>query len=494
MSLLSKVRRSGFVKDREITLVRPDGSKVDCLISANLIKDAKGATVGYEAIIKDITERKRFVDKTLDSVTDGVFIIDAKHRITYFNAAAQKILDIPRKSALRKHAWEVVYGGQRKESLLLRACEDSLDIIDREEEFVTPKGMRVPVSLSIASLSDKTGKHLGCVVTFRDRSTIVELQKEIDQKYTYQDIVSKNRRIREIFDILPSIAESDSTVLIEGRSGTGKELFARAIHDLSPRASGPFVAVNCAALPDTLLESELFGYVKGAFTNAVKDKPGRFALAEAGTILLDEIGDLDKALQVKLLRVLEQREYEPLGSIVPVKSNVRVIASTNRDLTMEVELSNFREDLFYRINVVRITLPELRERREDIPLLVRHFVKKLSLKMGKAVPTVSDEVLDVLMGHDYPGNVRELENILERMLVISSGGVIDRRHLPPELAVAKTEGDEYVSFKDEMMGSEKKMIEEVLTRYQGNRALAARALNINRTTLWRKMQKYNLLK
>ena len=291
-----------------------------------------------------------------------------------------------------------------------------------------------------------------------------DLKKEIDEKYTFLDIVSKNKKMREIFAILPAVAESDSTVLIEGKSGTGKELLARAIHNLSPRKNGPFVAVNCSAIPESLIESELFGYVKGAFTDAVRDKVGRFAAAGGGTILLDEIGELAKPLQVKLVRVLEQRRYEPLGSIDSHDLDARIICATNRDLGMEVGLGNFREDLYYRVNVVRIALPEMRERREDIPLLITHFVKKLSGRMGKPVVTISDEVMDILMSHEFPGNIRELENIIEHMLVVSSGDTVTRRHLPRELLPKDAEEDDYTSFKDEIEGSEKKMIQEVLNR------------------------------
>ncbi len=490
---IKQIDRQGSVRDYEVMLERKDGTPLDCLISAGVIRDGSGAMTGYQGIIKDITTRNRFVEKSLNSVADGVFITDTSGRITYFNAAAEKILGIARKDALKHPFAEVVYRGKKKVSPLIRSCSTGLEALDQEDEFITRALVPVPVSVSVSHISDASGKGIGCVVAFRDLTTIVELKKEIDEKYTFLDIVSKNRKMQEIFDILPAIAESDSTVLIEGKSGTGKELFARGIHDLSPRKNGPFVAVNCAAIPETLLESELFGYVKGAFTDATRDKPGKFAAAEGGTILLDEIGELAKPLQVKLVRILEQRRYEPLGSVVSKNLDVRVVTSTNRDLSMEVGIGNFREDLFYRINVIRIMLPELRERRDDIPLLVNHFIKKLSLRMGKPLQTISGDVMDVLMSYDFPGNVRELENIIERMLVVSSGGVISRRHLPKELVREDPEDDDYVSYKDEIEGSERKMIQEVLIRYKGNRNLAARALNINRTTLWRKMQKHNLL-
>jgi PAS domain S-box-containing protein len=491
---MERIGQEGSVRDYETVLVRKDGTPLDCLISARVITDGSGTMVGYQGILRDITTRKRLMDKTLNSVADGIFIIDASGKITYFNTAAEKILGIPHGDALKRPYSQIVYGPGRKTSALIQSCATGLDLLDQEDEFIARNKTIVPVSLSVSHLSDRSGNGVGTIVTFRDLTAMRDLKNEIDERYTYLDIVSKNRKMREIFAILPAVAENDSTVLIEGKSGTGKELMARAIHNLSPRKNGPFVAVNCAAIPESLIESELFGYVKGAFTDAARDKPGRFAAAAGGTILLDEIGELAKPLQVKLLRVLEERQYEPLGSTASHTLDARIICTTNRDLGMEVGLGNFREDLYYRINVIRIALPEMRERREDIPLLAAHFIKKLSLRMGKPLSTISDEVMDVLMSYEFPGNIRELENIIEHMLVVSSGNVITGRHLPHELMPNDAEEEDYTSFKDEIEGSEKKMIQEVLTRCKGNRGLAARALNINRTTLWRKMQKHDLLK
>ena len=232
---------------------------------------------------------------------------------------------------------------------------------------------------------------------------------------------------------MPRIAESSSTVLLEGTSGTGKELFARAIHDLSPRRKKRFVAVNCAALPDTLLESELFGHKAGAFTDAKRDRIGRFALADGGTIFLDEIGDISPALQVRLLRVLQEHAVEPLGATSPVNVNVRVVAATNKDLARLVQTGRFRDDLYYRIRVVHLVLPDLRQRREDLPLLVDHLISKFNRLQGRDIAGVSLEVMTCLMEHDFPGNVRELENIIEQAFVLCRGGMIELQHLPPEL-------------------------------------------------------------
>ena len=257
--------------------------------------------------------------------------------------------------------------------------------VDRRVDILDSQGETIPVSISTAVLREEDGEIVGGVETFRDLSAIELLRKEIDDRYTFEDIISKNHRIRQILDILPDIATSESTVLIEGPTGSGKELFAKAIHNLSRRAEEKYIPVNCGALPDTLLESELFGYKKGAFTDAKADKPGRFALAEGGTLFLDEIGDISTALQVKLLRVLQEKEYEPLGATTTTKSNVRVIAATNKPLADLVARGTFREDLFYRLNVVKLSLPPLSERREDIPLLAEHFLRQLNAQQGKQI-------------------------------------------------------------------------------------------------------------
>jgi PAS domain S-box-containing protein len=444
---------------------------------------------------KDKIEKSEFFDTILDSIADGVFTVDRSWKITSFNTAAERIVGVAREEAIGRNCADVFSASIcTKNCALARSMETGNEIIDQKIDIINSAGQKVPVSISTAVLRDREGNVLGGVETFRDLSEVEELKKEIAKTYTFEDIISKNRHILEIFDILPDIAESDSTVLIEGKSGTGKELFARAIHNLSPRKSGPFIAVNTSALPDTLLESELFGYVKGAFTNALSDKPGRFALAQGGTILLDEIGDLSLHLQVKLLRVLQEKEYEPLGSVRPKKADVRIIASTNRRIEEEVSRSNFREDLFFRLNVIKIQLPELRERREDIPLLIEHFVTKISRRIGKDITGVSDEVLRFLLRYDFPGNVRELENIIEHAVVLCRTDTITREHLPKELFVKltdfSTKPDSLKNWREE---AEKALITETLARFGGNRIKTAQALNMNKTTLWRKMKKYHLL-
>jgi transcriptional regulator with PAS, ATPase and Fis domain len=343
-------------------------------------------------------------------------------------------------------------------------------------------------------LKDERRQVIGGVETFRDLSAIEELKKELSQKYTLGDIISKNYLIHDIFNILPNIAESDSTVLIQGASGTGKELFAKAIHNLSRRKTKPFIKVNCGALPDTLLESELFGYVKGAFTDAKKDKPGRFALANEGTIFLDEVGDMSPSLQVKLLRVLQEKEYEPLGSTSPRRTDVRIVAATNKSLSYLVSEKKFRDDLYYRLNVVKIDLPLLSQRKEDIPLLIDAFIQKFNAKTGKQIMGVSDQALRLLLRYDYPGNVRELENIIEHAFVICPGNRIDVGCLPSELTMEQHEIDSFVSLKEEhpFEKAEAEVVKKTLEKHRANRIKAAQELGISRATLWRKIRKYGL--
>lgn len=353
-------------------------------------------------------------------------------------------------------------------------------------------GNRHSISISTAILKNNEGRIIGGVETFRDLTMIEQLRKDIERNYSFEDIISRSHCMREIFDVIPRVADSRSTVLIQGESGTGKELVARAIHKLSPRGSRHFVALNCGALPDTLLESELFGYKAGAFTDAGKDKPGRFALAEGGTLFLDEIGDVSPALQIRLLRFLQERVYEPLGSVQSVKADVRVIAATNKNLTVLVRDGKFREDLFYRINVVRIDLPSLRERMEDIPLLVDHFIARMNRIQGKEVTGITDETLTCLMSHNYPGNVRELENIIERALVLCSSGEIESKHLPEQLCgkacVEYPRQVGFVSFKQ----MEAAFLINALKRNNWNRLKTARQLGIHKTTLFRKIKSLGL--
>ncbi len=430
-------------------------------------------------------------DIILDSIADGVFTIDLDWRVTSFNAAAERITGMSREEAVGKFCAEVFRATVCEDSCVLRrTMESGEQVINEEISIVRSDGETIPVSISTALLRDADGEIVGGVETFRDLSMIAELRKELRASRTFHDIISKNHRMFDLFDIMPDLAESESTVLIVGDSGTGKELFARAVHDLSPRSADPIITVNCGALPDTLLEAELFGYRQGAFTDARKDKPGRFALAEGGTIFLDEIGDISPATQVKLLRVLQDRVYEPLGATESVKADVRVIAATNRDLDAMVEEGTFRRDLYYRINVVRLRIPPLRERREDIPLLVDHFIGRFNRLRGRDVTGVTAEVMSALMGHDYPGNVRELENIIEHAFVLCRSGMIGMRHLPDRFRL--DEGEARPVDTASLPELEGRFILEALKRNGWNREQTARELGMHKTTLWRKIRRLGI--
>lgn len=440
-------------------------------------------------------EPETFFNVILNSIADGVFTTDNEGKITFINKAAEEITGFSSKEAIGHFCFDIFRADICQTRCALKeTLKTKKEITNLPVTILNKEGKKIPISISTAVLKNEKGQITGGVETFRDLSTIEELKKELSQKYTLGDIISKNHKIHEIFNILPNIAESDSTVLIQGASGTGKELFAKAIHDLSRRKDKPFIKVNCGALPDTLLESELFGYVKGAFTDAKKDKPGRFALANEGTIFLDEVGDMSPSLQVKLLRVLQEKEFEPLGSTSPKKTDVRIIAATNKDLPRLVNEGKFRDDLFYRLNVVKIELPLLRERREDIPLLIDAFVQKFNAKMGKQVNGLSDEVLRLLLRYDYPGNVRELENIIEHAFVLCRGDRIDIDCLPKELTGIQEKISPPLSVQGErpIEIAEAEIIEKTLRKYDGNRLKTASELGMDRTTLWRKMKKYGL--
>jgi len=435
------------------------------------------------------------ISAILESIADGVFTIDDEWRVTSFNRAAERITGTPRRRAIGQKCFDVFHANICQTACALkRTLETGKEIIDLPVNILKGRGETLPISISTAVIRDKKGKVIGGAETFRDLSAIETLRKEISKQYTIGDIVSKNENMQRILSSLPSIAESQATVLIQGPSGSGKELLARAIHSLSLRKNGPYVVVSCAALPDTLLESELFGYVKGAFTDAKKDKPGRFALAERGTLFLDEIGDISPALQVKLLRFLQEREYEPLGAVRTVKADVRVIAATNKNLAKRVKEGEFREDLYYRLNVVKIELPSLEKRREDIPLLVEHFLERFSLKTNKRIVSVSPEVMDLFLHYSFPGNIRELENALEHAFVLCQSPQIKLEHLPEELVErAKEKKTPEIIPNTPLEAAEKQVLQRVLESVGGNRTRAAKSLGISYVTLWRKMKKLSLL-
>lgn len=429
------------------------------------------------------------METILDSIADGVFTVDKDWHITSFNRAAEEITGIAREDALGTPCCDVFRASICETGCVLRRTMDSgKPVVNMPVFIVNAQGEKIPISVSTALLKNREGRIIGGVETFRDLSLVAALREEIAGRFTFSDIVSKSPLIQRIFDILPDIAESGSTVLIEGESGTGKELFARAMHTLSSRKSGPFVAVNCGALPDTLLESELFGYVAGAFTDAKADKAGRLEAASGGTIFLDEIGDMSPALQVKLLRVLQERTYEPLGSVESRRVDARVIAATNRSLVDLMGQGLFRQDLYYRINVVRIEVPPLRKRKEDLPLLVDHFVGHFKKLRNKDITAMTPEAMAMLAQYDFPGNVRELENLVEYCFIRCTGGLIQAAHLPDHIRQAYPGGDASEPGARNLKDAEKVLILQVLKAHNWHRKAAAKALGMHPSTLFRKIR------
>ena len=440
-------------------------------------------------------EEARFFEAVLQCVADGVFTVDRDWRISSFNRAAERITGVPADRAIGRRCSEVFHSDLCERSCPIReTLESGNEVIDRAARILTQRGRSIPISVSSAVLHSGEGTVLGAVETFRDLSTLEQLRREIHGQYTFEDIIGRSEAFRKIFALLPDIAASESTVLIEGPSGSGKELLARAIHNLSRRRKRPYVVVNCGALPTNLFESELFGYKRGAFTDARRDKPGRITLAQGGTIFFDEIGDLPPETQVKLLRLIQEREYSALGSVETTQADVRIVAATNRDLSAMVSQGRFRDDLYFRLAVVRMSIPPLNERREDIPYLVAHFIQRFNAKQGKRIQGVAPGVMELLMRHPLPGNVRELENIIEYAFVLCHNGTIDLHHLPDDAHGRSTTAAarEPAAGPGPLRQSEADTIRACLAQHEGHRGRTADELRISRTTLWRKMKRHGI--
>ncbi|MBI5095010.1 MAG: sigma 54-interacting transcriptional regulator [Candidatus Hydrogenedentes bacterium] len=434
---------------------------------------------------------RRDLEAIFNSVNEGIITVDAEMRVRQANPAAAEILALPPAQLAKRPFAEVMPG---KLDPARKALEQTLEthapVDDCRVAFPGDNGVENIVIVNTMPLVGEGGAFEGAVMMIRDVTRLTRLEKQIAETQQYRDIIGKSRKMQEIFVLVRELAETDSTALIYGESGTGKELVAAALHHESHRAKGPFVKVNCAALSENILESELFGHVKGAFTGAVKDRAGRFEAADGGTILLDEIGDVSPRLQLRLLRVLQEREFERVGDSLPIRTNVRVIASTNQDLDRKIQLGEFRQDLYYRLNVVRIEIPPLRARREDIPLLVEHFCRRFNRALKREITGCAPETMEVFMRYAWPGNVRELENCLERAFIVCHDSLILPRHLPHELqglGLGRSLGIENLAGGDGARTSDRDRIISVLNQTDWNVAKAARILRMARNTLYQKM-------
>jgi PAS domain S-box-containing protein len=480
-----------FVTRMATQVLGPDNRIVGCM---TILQD--------HSPIADLIDRIHYEERSLKIILDnldvGIFTIDRGSHLTFFNTEAEKISGYSRRQILGKDCSALFEDeGAREVSLLKETIADGQSRSSRQGKMITQDGVTIPIRANYMALRNEKGNVIGGLAMFHDMTLVHQLDQAMRDRYTYHDMIGKSPAMQKIFDMINVIAATDATILIEGSTGTGKDLLAKVIHSASRRADKPLVKVNCAAIPDNLLESEMFGYVQGAFTGAERDKPGRFQEADGGSIFLDEIGDLPLPLQAKLLRVLEDKEFYRLGSQHTVKVNVRIISASNRNLGRLVEKQLFREDLYYRLNVFRIELPELRDRRVDLPLLIGHILRRLCVARNVSSPEISEKVMELLLNYTYPGNVRELENILEHALIICQEDKILPTHLPEYLHVRPAAGPlvptAVVRSGSSPDNKERDKLLATLQRHNWHRKRSARALGMDRTTLWRKMKKYGLL-
>lgn len=426
------------------------------------------------------------------SVKDAIITVDASQIVVETNDAARTLCGLAREAAV----------GKAIDSLARRCNGKCFSLL--QEAIRTRKSMEAVhlecqhsdrpeqvVHMTTSPLMDKKSKFSGAVMVIHDNTELVAMEKNLKERRRFHNIIGQNKKMQDIYHLLEELADVQTTVLISGESGTGKELVAEALHYLGDRSSKPLVKVNCAALPENLLESELFGHVKGAFTGAERDKVGRFQRAHLGTLFLDEIGDLSPRMQLKLLRVLQEREFEMVGDSSPIQVDVRVVAATNHDLHKKVRIGEFREDLYYRLKVVEIDIPPLRDRKDDLPFLVSHFLQRFNLKFNKQIETVSNDVQKTIMDYAWPGNVRELENALEHAFVLCRQNTIMKAHLPPDL----TDPSRSRSLtSQDGKSSDSQAVLEALEKAAWNKSEAARLLKVSRVTLYRKMDKYRIMK
>ena len=448
-------------------------------------------------------ETNRYWKKILDTMNDGLMLVGTDGTILEVNGAFTRLTgyeanDVVGRSCtlLRCDACETTLGGG--DGAWCTLFKRGQDV--RKRCIVTRKdGTYLPTLKNASLLKDEDGRPLGAVETLTDISEIERLDNEVDQLSRHFDessgfygIVGKSAIMQKLFQVVEKAAHSDAPAIICGESGTGKELVARAIHRAGGRREAPFVQLNCAALNESLLESELFGHVKGAFTGAYRHRLGRFEAAHTGVIFLDEIADIPISTQVKLLRVLETKQFERVGDIQSISVDVRIITATNKDLGELIARKLFREDLFFRINVIPIILPPLRERPEDIPLLINTFIGRLQSRTGKKIIGVTPAAMERFMTYEWPGNVRELKSALEYGFVIVESGLIDMEHLPPHIVETKSDRMNQAAFSGRDNAHEKAALIEALKESRGNQSQAARILGISRVTVWNRMKKYGI--
>lgn len=501
----NKVFRTGIPGKFSYEITRTDGVRRIVEDSVSLIRNGEGMITGFRTVCRDITDRKEIeremaehrsrLEAIFASVKDGIVTVDPELKIVEANKSTENICGIAVKEAAGKIFSQCFSQCSKSCSEVLRqTLKKKMTIKEYRVECGHQQRHQQTVSVTSSPLLDPKGNFMGAVLVIRDITLLRDLERELRERNRFQNIIGRSKGMQDIYRLLEDLANLETTVLITGESGTGKELVARALHYSGQRAFQPFVTVNCSALAESLLESELFGHVKGAFTGAIKDRQGRFQAANGGTILLDEIGDISPLIQLKLLRVLQEKVFERVGESISQQVDVRVIACTNKDLKEKVRRGEFRQDLYYRLKVVEVSLPPVRDRLEDVPLLVDHFCRSFNERFKKNIEGISSEVLSTFMNYPWPGNVRELEHVLEHAFVLCHGRVITLEHLPSE--IRDYERIEKIS-TPKIHGKEPKQADEILNALneaRWNKTKAARMLGISRRTVHRKIHLYQLIK
>jgi len=495
----SGVPHKGF----QYEIVRKDGAKRIIENSISLMRDSGNHRVGFRSIVRDITDRilieeekekhRNHLQAIFETVKDAIVMIDSGMVVVEANQAIETICGLENEAIVGREITSCMTQCSKNCSFVIQKALKSGGMME-ETAIKCGHALRPQQKTVISSspLRDRDDSLKGLVIVIRDITRLSDLEQELGARHQFQNIIGKNSKLQDIYNLLDDLADLETTVLITGESGTGKSIIAKALHYSGNRAAKPMVTVNCSALPEELLESELFGHIRGAFTGAVKDAPGRFQVAKDGTILLDEIGDISPRIQLKLLRVLQEKEFERVGESVPIKMDARLIACTNKNLKEKVKQGLFREDLYYRLKVMELRIPTLRERLEDIPLLVEHFCNSFNRSFQKNIKGISDEVMQVFMRYAWPGNVRELEHGIEHAFVLCRDPIITLKHIPSEM-IETTESAATSGKKSEVHPEDAEIL-KVLEKTYWNKAKAARLLGIDRSTLYRKMQKYRLSK
>ncbi len=456
-------------------------------ISKETLLRVAGMALNYKKALDEKDKYRSNIEAIFSSVQDGIITIDRELNILEVNKACEKMFGITRE-AIGSDLSEVMRGyGDKCMSAIMETIKSRKPVEKNRVEF-SNNGLPVKVaSLNTSPFIDTEGEFAGVVLVIKDETPLVSLEQKLSGYGKFHKMLGSSNKMRELYSMIETLGDVDSTVLILGESGTGKELAAEALHYKGRRSSKPFIKVNCSALSESLLESELFGHVKGAFTGAVADRNGRFQMADGGTIFLDEIGDISEKVQVKLLRVLQEKEIERVGETASHRVDVRIITATNRDLKERVKNGEFREDLYYRLNIALLTMPPLRERKEDIPMLVEHFISTFNIKLDRDIKSVSDDVMRMFMDYDWPGNIRELERAVEVASIHCRNSIITIEYLPSDLEIDSADNAGEPEITDG-----RGAIIDVLKKVKWNKAKAARLLGISRQTLYNKINEYGI--